>query len=100
MSSVAERMSLPDIEKSFFDLYWHLDPVAATQAGVPGYDDRYGRFSPAALARHVAALTSSAPALEGPHPAHLEEKIDRTALLNEIRVMLRRYEKLKPQAKN
>ena len=42
-------MSFRDIEKSFFDLYWHMDPVAATQAGVPGggYDDRYGRFSPA-----------------------------------------------------
>jgi len=57
-------MSLRDIEKSFFDLHWHLDPVAATQAGVPGYDDRYGRFSPAALAPHLAALKSIATALE------------------------------------
>src|SRR6266478_6558591 len=100
MSPVAERMSFRDVEKSFFDLHWHLDPVAATQAGVPGYDDRYGRFSPAALAPHLAALKSIATALEGANAADLEEEIDRTALLNEVRVMLRRFEKLKPQAKN
>ena len=93
-------MSFSDIEKSFFDLYWHMDPVAATQAGVPGHDDRYGRFSAGALAPHLAALKSIATALEGVNAADLQEEIDRTALLNEIRVMLRRYEKLKPQAKN
>src|SRR6266540_726449 len=95
-------MSFRDVEKSFFDLYWHLDPVAATQAGVPGggYDDRYGRFSPAALAPHLAALKSIASALEEANATDLDEEIDRTALLNEIRVSLRRFEKLKPQAKN
>src|SRR5256712_11798481 len=93
-------MSIRDIEKSFFDLYWNLDPVAATQAGVPGHDDRYGRFSPAALGPLLAAHKSIASAREGANAADLDEEIDRTALLNEIRVMLRRYEKLKPQAKN
>src|SRR6266540_1196993 len=93
-------MSFRDIEKSFFDLYWHMDPVAATQAGVPGHDDRYGRFSPGALAPHLAALKSLAAALEEASAANLDEEIDRTALLNEIRVSLRRFEKLKPQAKN
>src|SRR5438552_17260876 len=93
-------MSFDDIEKSVFELYWQLDPVAATQAGVPGHDDRYGRFSPAALAPHLAALRSVASALEGANAAELDEEIDRTALLNEIRVMLRRFEKLKSQAKN
>src|SRR5712692_4928915 len=100
--SVAERMSFRDLEKSFFDLYWHMDPVAATQAGVPGgaHDDRYGRFSPAALAPHLSALKSIATALEEANAADLDEEIDRTALLNEIRVMLHRFEKLKPQVKN
>jgi len=93
-------MSFRDIEKSFFDLYWHLDPVAATQAGVPGYDDHYGRFSSAALTPHLAALKSIASALEESNATDLEEEIDRTALLNEIRVMLCRYEQLKPQSKN
>ena len=93
-------MSFRDIEKSFFDLYWHMDPVAATQAGVPGHDDHYGRFSPGALTPHLAALKSIASALEESSATDLEEEIDRTALLNEIRVMLRRFEKLKPQSKN
>ncbi len=95
-------MSFRDIEKSFFDLYWHMDPVAATQAGVPGggHDDRYGRFSSAALAPQLAALKSIATALEGANATDLEEEIDRTALLNEIRVSLHRFEKIKPQTKN
>jgi len=93
-------MSFRDIETSYFDLHWHMDPVAATQAGVPGHDDRYGRFSPAALAPHLAALKSIGAALEEARAADLDEEIDRTALLNEIRVSLRRLEKLKPQAKN
>jgi len=93
-------MSFSDIEKSFFDLYWHMDPVAATQAGVAGHDDRYGRFSAAALAPHLAALKSIATALEGVNATDLEEEIDRTALLNEVRVAIRRFETLKPQSKN
>jgi len=93
-------MSFRAIERSFFDLYWHLDPVAATQAGVPGYDDRYGRFSPGALAPHLAALKALAVALEEVTVDGLEDEIDRTALLNEIRVMVRRFETLRPQATN
>src|SRR5436190_7161093 len=100
MPPVAERMNLRDIEKSFFDLYWHLDPVAATQAGVAGHDDRYGRFSTPALTPHLAALKSIAASLEEANAVDLDAEIDRTALLNEIRVMLRRFERLRPQAKN
>src|SRR2546423_15211688 len=92
-------MSFRDIEKSFFDLYWHMDPVAATQAGVPGHKDLYGRFSNAALTPQLAALKSIASALEEVSATDRDEEIDHTALLNEIRVSLRRYEKLKPQAK-
>ena len=93
-------MTFRDIERSFFDLYWHMDPVAATQAGVPGHDDRYGRFGAQALAPQLSALKSIASALEEVTVDDLEDEIDRTALLNEIRVTLHRFEKLKPQAKN
>jgi uncharacterized protein (DUF885 family) len=93
-------MSFRAIERSFFDLRWHLDPVSATQAGVAGYDDRYGRFSPGALAPHLAALRALAAALEETTVEGLDEEIDRTALLNEIRVTVRRFEKLRPQATN
>src|SRR5881396_1116412 len=89
-----------EIERSYFDLRWHLDPVGATQAGVKTYDDRYGRFSPQALAPHLAALKSIASALEETTADEREDEIDRTALLNEIRVTLRRFERERPQAKN
>ncbi|MGH7530431.1 MAG: DUF885 domain-containing protein [Gemmatimonadales bacterium] len=91
---------LKDLVRAYFDLHWHLDPVAATHAGVPGHDDRYGRYSPGALAPHLAALKSIAAALEESEAPDLEQEIDRTALLNEIRVLLRRYERLRPQATN
>ncbi len=92
--------SFRDIEKAYFDLRWHFDPVAATQAGVKTYDDRYGRYSPAALAPHLAALKSLAGALEETSADGLENEIDRTALLNDMRVALRRFERERPQAKS
>lgn len=93
-------MTFRAIERSFFDLRWHLDPVSATQAGVTGYDDRYGRFSPAALAPHLAAFKALGAALEETDVEGLDDEIDRTALLNEIRVMVRRFEHQRPQATN
>src|SRR5207249_4331280 len=75
-------------------------PCAATQAGVKTYDDRYGRYSPAALAPHLAALKSLASALEETTVDGLEDEIDRTALLNDMRVALRRFERERPQAKS
>src|SRR5205823_3423448 len=92
--------SFREIERSYFDLRWHVDPVGATQAGVKTYDDRYGRFSPGALAPHLAALKSIAAALEESAADQLDDEIDRTALLNEIRVTLRRFERERPQTKN
>src|SRR2546427_11917744 len=50
--------ALREIARSYFDLRWHLDPVAATQAGLTAYDDRFGRFSPAALRPHPPPLQS------------------------------------------
>ncbi len=89
-----------DVERSYFDLRWHLDPVAATQAGLTIHDHRYGRFSPAALAPHLAALKAITLALEEAAVESLQDEIDRTALLNATRVELRRLEREKPQAKN
>lgn len=90
----------PSLEQSYRDLRWNLDPVSATQAGVTTYDDRYGRYSAAALAPHLAALKAIAAALEEATVDSLDQEIDRTALLNEIRVTLRRFERERPQAKN
>jgi uncharacterized protein (DUF885 family) len=89
-----------ELERSYFDLRWHLDPVAATLAGLTSEDHRFGRYSAAALAPHLAALRAVASALEEASADDLETEIDRTALLNEIRVTIRQFEKDRPQAKN
>src|SRR6266851_4038755 len=77
--------SFREIERAYFDLRWHLDPVAATQAGVKTYDGHYGRFSPGALAPHLAALKALAVALEDV-PALLDDA--RAALLEPVRVFV------------
>lgn len=89
-----------ELERSYFDLRWHLDPVAASQAGVTAYDDRYGRYGPESLKPHLAALKALAGALEETTSDHLAEEIDRTALLNEIRVTVQRFERERPQARD
>ncbi len=88
------------LEQSYFDLRWHLDPVAATQAGVTAHDDHYGRFSPSTLAPHLAALKALASALEEASTDQVDDEIDRTALLDEVRVSLHRFERERPQTKN
>ncbi len=74
--------------------------MAATQAGLTDYDDRFGRFSPDALRPHLAALKSIGSALEGAPAESLDDEIDRTALLNDGRVTLARFERERPQAKD
>ncbi|MGH9261665.1 MAG: DUF885 family protein, partial [Acidimicrobiales bacterium] len=92
--------SLPSLTRSYLDLRWNLDPVAATQAGVTAYDDRYGRYSADHLAPHLAALKSIATALEELDIEETEAEIDRTALLDDARVTLRRFERERPQARD
>ena len=86
------------VERSYFDLRWHLDPVAASQAGVFAHDQRYGRYSPDALRPHLVALKALGNALEEAGADALQDEIDRTALLNEVRMSLHRFEKERPQA--
>ena len=89
-----------ELERSYFDLRWHLDPVAATLSGLTAYDDRFGRYSPEALAPHLAALKSLSTAIEEVPVDGLDTEIDRTALLNEIRVTIWQLEQDRQQAKN
>ena len=92
--------ALDELAQSYFDLRWHLDPVGASQAGITAADGRLGRFGKATLAPHLAALKALSAALEDAGTRSLEEEIDRTALLNDVRVTLARFEKEKPQARN
>ncbi len=91
---------LDALARSALELKWHLDPVDATAAGVTAHDGRYGRFSAEEIRPHLAALRSMSGALEQIDVAALEEEIDRTALLDDLRMTLVRYEREQPQATN
>jgi uncharacterized protein (DUF885 family) len=92
--------ALEELTRSYFDVRWHLDPVSASQAGLTLYDDRFGRFSADALRPHLAALKALTGALEEAEFDELDEEIERTALLNDARVTLHRFETELPQAHN
>jgi uncharacterized protein (DUF885 family) len=92
--------ALDDLARSYFDLRWHLDPVGASQAGITAHDGRLGRFGKETIAPHLAALKALAAALEEATTDSLDEEIDRTALLNDVRVTVARFEKERPQTKN
>src|SRR2546426_6256863 len=92
--------ALGEFARAFSVRRWHLVRVAATQAGLTASDDRFGRFSPEALRPHLAALKAIGSALEEAPAESLDDEIDRTALLNDGRVTLARFERERPQAKD
>ena len=91
---------LSDLVESYLDLKWHLDPVEATGAGLTEYDERYGDYEPEDLKRSLAALKSLSGALEAVVTDSLADEVDRTALLNDIRYTVNRFEQERPQERN
>jgi len=89
-----------ELVASFLDLRWQFDPVAATQAGVYAFDHRLGKFSRADIRIAVAALKSMSLAFEAVEVDELDDQVDLTATLNDIRISLLRFEKEKPQELN
>jgi hypothetical protein len=89
-----------DLVRSYFDLRWQLDPVAATQAGVGVHDERLGCFARPDVRAALAALKAMASAFEAAEPASLEDQVDLTAVLNEVRVTIARFEREKPHERN
>jgi uncharacterized protein (DUF885 family) len=86
--------------RSYLDLRWRLDPVGATQAGVGDHDARLGQFARADVKIALAALKSMAGAFEALDLDDLNDTIDSTAVLNDLRVTIARFEKEKPHEVN
>jgi hypothetical protein len=86
--------------RSFLDLWFHFDPAAATAAGESGHDARLGAFDPDSVRTHVAALRSIAGAVEELDIEETADEIDRTALLDHLRVLLFRFEKEQPHRRD
>ncbi len=83
--------SFDDLVASYLDLRWQVDPVSATTAGLTEHDHRLGRFTVDDVRQHVAAFRSLAGALEDIELADLDDEIDRTALLDDVRVTIHRF---------
>ncbi|MGN6391538.1 MAG: DUF885 domain-containing protein [Gemmatimonadales bacterium] len=93
-------MSVDDLCRSYLDLKYHFDPAAGSSAGLVTHDARLGRFDQATVRGHVAALRSVASAVEALDVDELQEEIDRTALLGEIRSSIFRLEHERPHVRN
>ena len=89
-----------ELVRSYLDLRWQLDPVAATQAGVRTHDGRLGAFTRADVRLAVAALKATAAAFEECETEVLADEIDQTAVLNDLRVSVARLERERPHELN
>jgi len=89
-----------DLVASFLDLRWQLDPVAATMAGVGTHDGRLGRYTGGDLKAAVAAAKSLAAAFEAMEPDSRDMAVDQTAILNDLRCTINRFEKERPHELN
>jgi hypothetical protein len=84
--------ALDDLCRSFLDLWYHFDPAAATRAGAAGQDERLGAFDADSVRLQVAGLRSIAGAVEDLDIEDTDDEIDRTGLLDHLRVLLFRFE--------
>ena len=87
---------LAGLVPSYLDLRWHMDPVAATAQGLTEHDGRLGDFTTDSVRLHVVALKSLASSLEAATSDSIDDEIDRTALLNDVRVTIHRFTKETP----
>ncbi len=97
MAAVSE---LAGLTAAYLDLRWHLDPVSATAAGLTDYDARLGGYSEEEIRQHVAALKSTATGLEVVELDSVDDEIDRTALLNDVRITIHRFSKEQPHVRD
>lgn len=86
--------------RAYLDLRWHIDPVDATYQGIPGHGHRLGVFDSESMEQHVAALRSLEAAFEEIELEGLDDEIDRTAVLNEIRTTVHQFRNERPYERN
>lgn len=96
----SQAPTVDDLCRSYLDLKYHFDPAAASAAGLVAQDSRLGSFDADTTREHLAALRSLTGALEELEPEELNEEIDRTALLGEMRSTIFRFERERPHIRN
>lgn len=89
-----------DLCRSYLDLKWHFNPADASLAGAVTHDSRLGTFDAESMRTHLAAFRSLAGAAEELEPDDLQDEIDRTALLEDMRTLMFRFEYERPHVRN
>jgi len=84
------------LARSYLDLRWNFDPAAGTAVGDAASDARLGIFDDASVRQQLAAFRAMAGAVEELEVAALQDEIDRTALLDDIRVTIFRFQHERP----
>ncbi len=92
--------AVDELCRSYFDVRWHFDPAAASAAGRTEQDGRLGRFDADSVREHLAAVRSLAGAAEELEVEDYQEEIDRTALLDDMRVLGFRFDYEEPHRRN
>ena len=93
-------MSLADLTQSFFDLWHHFDGVEASRYDSEGPPPALAAFDAETTRQHGAAFRALAAAVEDLDLDRIEDEIDRTVLLDAIRVRLRRVDHERPERWN
>jgi hypothetical protein len=92
--------AIDELCQSYFDVRWHFDPAAASADGRTDQDGRLGRFDADSVREHLAAVRSLAGAAEELDVDDYQEEIDRTALLDDMRVLGFRFDHEQPHRRN
>jgi Bacterial protein of unknown function (DUF885) len=97
---VTEPIALKHLTESYLETRWHVDPVDGSGAGRAACDGRLGSFDEAGIRQYVAALRALAGAVEGVDVSSLDDEIDRTVLLYDIRLAEHRFRAERPHRRN
>ena len=92
--------AIDDLCRSYLDLKWHFDPAAASSAGAVSEDGRLGSYDADGMRAHLSAFRAMTAAVEEADPDDLQDEVDRTALLDEIRSVVSRFEVERPHVRN
>ncbi len=91
---------LPELARSFLDLWHHFDGAEASRTDRFGPAPILASFDDKTLKQHAAAFRSLAHAVEELELDQLDDEVDRTILIDAIRVRLRRVEHDRPDRRS
>lgn len=99
MRSVSVSLS-DELCRSYVDLTRHFDPAGAAVGGAPGTAGRLGHFDSESVREHTAAFRAIEAGIEELAVEDAADELDRTALLDDVRVTLFRIKEEQPHRRN